>query len=156
MRWFHLDGITELIEKEKAVAVKVIPGNADYLKEHYPGFPVMPESLLIESMAQVAGLLIGKSTGFTKNIILAKIDKADFFAIVRPGDGLTIEAGVAEIREEGAMAECRINIGDTLIARSTLIFAFLPVEADGTGSENFVFSGEIKRLFGLMERNRRE
>jgi 3-hydroxyacyl-[acyl-carrier-protein] dehydratase len=150
MRWIHIDDMLELREGDFARAVKSIPSTADYLEDHFPSFPVMPECLLIESMAQTAGILVGRSLDFKKDIILAKIVRADFFAMARPGDRLIIEARMEKMEEEGARANCRVLCGGTEIGCSTLIFAIL--EEDDSrelGLRNFVFSGPILDLFKL-------
>ncbi len=150
MRWIHIDDMLELKEGEYARAVKTVPADSDYLEYHYPGCPIMPHSLLIESMAQTAGILIGKSIAFKKDVILAKIDSADFFSITRPGDRLIIEAKAEEMREEGASMECRISCGDRDVARCRLVFAILSENgAAMLGARNFVFSGELLSRFGL-------
>jgi 3-hydroxyacyl-[acyl-carrier-protein] dehydratase len=151
MRWIHIDDILELKEGEYARAVKTVPSNADYLEYHYPGFPIMPHSLLIESMAQTAGILVGKSVNFKRDVILAKIDSAEFFAITRPGDRLIIHAGVEELREEGASVECRISCGERAVARSRLMFAILTEKgAEMLGAKNFVFPTGLLSRFKLQ------
>ncbi len=150
MRWIHIDDMLELREGEFAKAVKAVPSNADYLEEHFPGFPVMPESLLIESMAQAAGILIGKSLGFKKDIILAKIDSAEFLFIARPGDRLIIEAGIEDLREEGARVSCCVKLADKVLGSATLIFAILSEDdLKNLGTGSFVFSGSLIELFKL-------
>jgi 3-hydroxyacyl-[acyl-carrier-protein] dehydratase len=150
MRWIHIDDMLELRDGEYARAVRTVPSDADYLEYHYPGYPIVPHSLLIESMAQTAGILIGKSIEFKKDVILAKIDSADFFSITRPGDRLVIEARVEEMREEGASMECRIGCGDRDVARSRLVFAILDEKgAEALGAGNFVFSKELLSRLGL-------
>ena len=152
MRWIHIDDMVELKEGEYARAIRAIPSDADYLEDHFPGFPVMPQSLLIESMAQTAGILIGKSSGFKRDIILAKIDRAEFFVMARPGDRLTIDARIEELREEGAKVKCRITLDGREVGRSTLVFAVLPEEGvPRLGARNFVFSGGLLSLFKLRK-----
>jgi 3-hydroxyacyl-[acyl-carrier-protein] dehydratase len=151
MRWIHIDDILELKEGEYARAVKTIPSDADYLEYHYPGFQIMPHSLLIESMAQTAGILVGKSIDFKKDVMLAKIDRAEFFAITRPGDRLVIDARVEEMREEGASVECRIRCGDRAVARSRLMFAILHEKSrEMLGASNFVFPSGLCSRFKLQ------
>jgi 3-hydroxyacyl-[acyl-carrier-protein] dehydratase len=150
MRWIHIDDMLEFKEGEYAKAVKTVPSDADYLEYHYPGCPIMPHSLLIESMAQAAGILVGKSVAFKKDVILAKIDSAEFFSVSRPGDRLIIEARVGEMRDEGASMECRISCGDSEVARSRLMFVILDEKGAAVlGASNFVFSGELLSRFGL-------
>lgn len=142
----------ELRAGEYARAVRTVPADAEFLQDHYPGFPLVPHSLLIESMAQTAGILLGKSSGFSKDVILAKIDKAEFFAIARPGDRLVIEARMAETRDEGARMECRITCGEREIGRGSLVFATLgDQDAAKLGARHFVFSKGMLAKFRLRD-----
>ncbi|MDD5556268.1 MAG: beta-hydroxyacyl-ACP dehydratase [bacterium] len=144
MRWIHIDDIVELREGERARAARTVPANAEYLDRHFPGIPFVPQTLLIESMAQTAGILLGKTTRFERDVILAKIDRAEFAELARPGDALVIEAVLEDIREEGARASCRILRGDVEVGRATLVFALLTDrDADRLGARGFVFSGGL-------------
>ncbi|MCX6353268.1 MAG: beta-hydroxyacyl-ACP dehydratase [Candidatus Aureabacteria bacterium] len=150
MRWIHIDDILELREGEFAKAVRTIPSDADFLQDHYPGFPVVPQSLLIESMAQTAGILLGKSFHFTRDVILAKIDNAEFFTITKPGELLLIEARMAELRDEGARLECRITCDGKEVGRSSLVFALLgDQDMAKLGARNFVFHEGVLERFRI-------
>lgn len=141
MRWIHIDDWREVAPGEAAEAVRTIPSDLECLGGHYPAFPLMPHSLLVESMAQTAGILVGKLFGFSRDVILAKIDRAEFFALTRPGDSLRISARVEEKREEGARVACGIRRGEEEVARATLFFALLGEEDAGKlGARGFVFS----------------
>jgi 3-hydroxyacyl-[acyl-carrier-protein] dehydratase len=85
----------------------------------------MPGSLMIEGMAQTAGLLIGEMEGFTQRVVLAKIGKAVFHRPAMPGDTLRYEAIIADVKGDGALATVTGHIGDELVAESELMFAFL-------------------------------
>lgn len=150
MRWIHIDRIIELRQGEYARAIKAVPSCTDFLQDHFPGFPVMPHSLILESMAQTAGLLIGRSIRFERDVILAKIDRADFLSITRPGDLLIIEARIEELRDEGAKAQCSVLCGDREVARASLVFAILGDEdARSLGARGFVFpEGLLSRFTG--------
>jgi 3-hydroxyacyl-[acyl-carrier-protein] dehydratase len=153
MRWIHIDDILELEEGVSATSVRTIPSSADYLEHHYPGFPVMPNSLLIESMAQTAGILVGKSVDFARDVILAKVDHAEFLSIVRPGDRLIIDARLEEMREEGARVKCRIQCGGAEVARGTLVFAVLQArDAEKIGARNFVFPAGFLAQFARLQK----
>ena len=59
MRWIWIDSFVELVSKERASAVKNVTLAEEYFVNHFPGYPVMPPSLMIEGMAQTAGVLVG-------------------------------------------------------------------------------------------------
>ena len=59
MRWIWIDRFESFELNVAAVAVKNVSLAEDHLHDHFPGFPVMPASLMIEGMAQTAGILVG-------------------------------------------------------------------------------------------------
>ena len=76
MRWYWIDRFTEFESGRRAKAVKNITLAEDHLHDHFPGYPIMPNSLVIEGMAQTGGLLVCESTGFREKVVLAKLSKA--------------------------------------------------------------------------------
>lgn len=87
-----VDAILEL-EAERIVGIKNVTANEPFFMGHFPEFPVMPGVLIVEAMAQVAGVLVLKSIPDRKNklVLLATIEEAKFRRPVRPGDQLRIE-----------------------------------------------------------------
>jgi len=125
MRWFWIDRFTEFERGRRAVAIKSIALSEEALDGYNPGFPVMPGSLIIEGMAQTAGLLIGEMEGFAQRVVLAKIGKAVFHRPAQPGDTLRYTATIADVKGDGALATITGHIGDDLVAEAELMFAFL-------------------------------
>ncbi len=91
-----VDRIVEL-EPDRIVGVKNVTGNEPFFQGHFPDFPVMPGVLIVEAMAQVAGVLVLKSIPdrHSKLVLLASIEQAKFRRPVVPGDQLRIEMKVA-------------------------------------------------------------
>ena len=125
MRWFWIDRFTEFVRGRRAVALKCVALTEEQFDGYSPGFPVMPAALLIEGMAQTAGLLIGEMEGFSQRVVLAKIGKAVFHRQAMPGDTLRYEATIADIKGDGALASITGHIGGELVAEVELMFAFL-------------------------------
>ena len=125
MRWFWIDRFTEFVRGRRAVALKSIALSEEQLDGYNPGFPVMPGSLMIEGMAQTAGLLIGEMEGFAQRVVLAKIGKAVFHRPAFPGETLRYEANIADVKGDGALATVTGYVGDEQIAEVELMFAFL-------------------------------
>src|ERR1041385_3006087 len=92
MRWFWIDKFVEFERGKRAVALKNVSIVEEELDQYHPGFPVFPNSLVIEGMAQTAGLLIGEVSGFEARVVLAKIGKAIFHRHAFPGDQLRYTA----------------------------------------------------------------
>ncbi len=91
-----VDRVIELVPDTRVVAVKNVTVNEPCFQGHFPGHSVMPGVLIIEAMAQAAGLLTQLSNRMRGNtgsplFYLAKVDNARFNAIVTPGDQLRLE-----------------------------------------------------------------
>jgi 3-hydroxyacyl-[acyl-carrier-protein] dehydratase len=148
MRWIWIDKFVELESGRRAVAIKNVTAAEEHLHDHFPGFPIMPECLMIEAMAQTAGILVGQASDFQEKVILAKINKAVFFDYVTPGDSLRIEARIETISPEAAGTSGRITCADRPIAEIDLMFSHIDHNLAGKRfpEENFVFTGAITSL----------
>ena len=94
-----VDRITEMNPGVKAVGIKNITINELFFQGHFPGQPIMPGVLIIEAMAQVAGVLAfhsGASPG--KSVYFMSIEKAKFRRPVVPGDQINLEVNVLQHR----------------------------------------------------------
>jgi 3-hydroxyacyl-[acyl-carrier-protein] dehydratase len=92
-----VDRILEL-EPERIVGIKNVTVNEPFFQGHFPEFPVMPGVLIVEAMAQVAGVLVLKEIPDRANklVLLAGVDNAKFRRPVLPGDQLRIEMKVVK------------------------------------------------------------
>ena len=133
MRWFWIDRFTEFEHSHRAMAVKNVALAEEHVDRYMPGFPIMPATLVIEGMAQTAGILIGEHNLFQQRVVLAKVSRAVFFGLAFPGDTLTFRTEVQNIHEDGAMAMGTCRIGDELLAEIELVFAHLDEEKFGGG-----------------------
>ena len=152
MRWIWIDKFVEFHSGKSAVAVKNVTLAEEHLHDHFPGFAVMPASLLIEAMAQTSGILVGEARKFEEKVILAKINKAVFFDYARPGDTLQVAAKIESISPEAASTSGRITCGEKLIAEINLMFSHIDQNLAGKEfpKENFVFTDTFKSLLGGM------
>jgi 3-hydroxyacyl-[acyl-carrier-protein] dehydratase len=92
-----VDRIEEL-EPDRIVGIKNVSVNEPFFIGHFPDYPVMPGVLIMEAMAQVAGVLVLSSIPdrHTQLVLLASVEEAKFRKPVRPGDQLRIEMKVAK------------------------------------------------------------
>lgn len=104
MRWYFIDRFVEFRTGERAVAVKQVPMYKDTLDATMPAFPVFPNSLIVEGMAQVGGILIAEQHGFQRTVVLAKLATARFLETVTPGDSLRYEVELRMNGPDGGMA----------------------------------------------------
>lgn len=151
MRWIWIDRFVEFVDGSHAKAIKNVSLAEEHLHDHFPGFPVMPQSLMLEGMAQTGGILLGKVNNFNLVVILAKVPRMKFHTWAIPGDTLTYSAKLIDSRPEGGMVEVQAHVGDRLVADGEIMFAH--VDEQGAGGmkidqKNFVFS---MRLLGVMD-----
>lgn len=125
MRWYWIERFIEFERGKRAVAIKNCALVEEQFDGYSPGYPIMPSSLIIEGMAQAAGLLIGEMSGFEARVVLAKIGKAVFHRYAIPGDTLRYTATVMDVNKEGATASVTSHIGDDLQGEVEFMFAFL-------------------------------
>ncbi len=148
MRWIWIDKFLEFNSGKSAVALKNVTLAEEHLHDHFPGFPIMPECLMIEAMAQTAGILVGEARNFEEKVILAKIKKCVFYHYVRPGDTITLHAEIDSIAPEAASTTGKIFCGNKLIAEVSLMFSHIDKNLTGRQfpQENFVFTDMFKSL----------
>lgn len=159
MRWIWIDKFLEFNSGVSAVALKNVTLAEEHLHDHFPGFPIMPECLMIEAMAQTAGILVGEARNFEEKVILAKIKSAVFYHYVRPGDTIILRAEIESIVPEAAGTTGEIRRGDELIAQISLMFSHIDNNLGGKQfpEENFVFTDMFNSLLtGFIETERVE
>jgi 3-hydroxyacyl-[acyl-carrier-protein] dehydratase len=153
MRWIWIDRFTEFESGRRATAIKNVTLAEDHLHDHFPAYPLMPNSLITEGLAQTGGLLVGEFNRFEKNVILAKIPKAKFHFGVVPGDTLIYTAEIiGEVTDSGAMVSATSRVGDRLQAEMEILFAHVTgAQADETVFErdSFVFTMGLLGVFDV-------
>jgi 3-hydroxyacyl-[acyl-carrier-protein] dehydratase len=152
MRWIWIDKFVEFESGRRAVALKNVTLAEEHLHDHFPGFPVMPECLMIEAMAQTAGILVGEAKKFQEKVILAKIKKAVFFDYVKPGDTIELEANIESIAQEAASTKGIITRSKKRIAEIDLMFSHIDQNLAGKEfpAENFVFGTGLSVFESLL------
>lgn len=156
MRWIWIDKFIEFNSGKNAVALKNVSLAEEHLHDHFPGFPIMPECLMIEAMAQTGGILVGEHRKFQEKVILAKVKKAEFHHFVRPGDTITLHANMESIAPEAASISGQIRRGDDIIADIDMMFSHIDNNLAGKKfpEENFVFTDTFKSLLhGFVQEN---
>jgi 3-hydroxyacyl-[acyl-carrier-protein] dehydratase len=152
MRWIWIDKFVEFVPKTSAIAVKNVSLAEEHLHDLYPAFPIMPHSLIVEGMAQTSGILVGEARNFSEKVILAKIGKATFHRLVRPGDTIYYSAKIDQLNETGASISGTVRAGldpsAPLIAEIELMFSHIDKNLAGTAfpEHNFVFTDQFRDL----------
>jgi 3-hydroxyacyl-[acyl-carrier-protein] dehydratase len=128
LEYFQLiDRILDLNIAEKKITVEAnVPQQSTIFEGHFPGYPIMPGVLLIESMAQTSGWLLLGLMKFERMPFLAAVKEAKMRGFISPGEVLTIEANVLHEGSGYAMTEAKIKIGGKLKCNATLTFSHVP------------------------------
>ena len=153
MRWIWLDRFLEFQSGKSARAVKNLSLAEDLFADHFPGYPVMPGSLMLEGLAQTGGILVGEANDFREKVVLAKVPYARFHHDVLAGEQIVYEVEMLHLRPEGAAVQGRVLAGGQVVLEAEIFFAHLDQNRSQQlfGEHNFVFSGELKHLLGLAK-----
>ena len=122
-----IDRILDLNMVEKTIAVEAqVPKTSTVFEGHFPGYPIMPGVLLIESMAQTSGWLLVGLMKFERMPFLAAVKEAKMRGFVSPGELLTVEASVVHEGSGYAITEAKVKVGGKLRSNATLTFSHIP------------------------------
>ncbi|WP_283679095.1 3-hydroxyacyl-ACP dehydratase FabZ [Lentilactobacillus sp. Marseille-Q4993] len=118
-----MDKVDELNPGESIVVTKNVTINEEFFQGHFPGNPVMPGVLIIESLAQAASILILKSEKFKgKTAYLGAIENAKFRKVVRPGDVLKLHVDMEKVRTNMGTVKCEVKVDDKVACSCKLTF----------------------------------
>ena len=124
-----VDRVIKLEAGKHAVGIKNVTANEEFLTGHYPGQPIMPGVLIIESMAQLGGLLLSRELEHTGKVaVLLSLDRVKFRRPVVPGDQLIVEAFARRVKSRTGHVSCLARVGGALVAEADI--KFMMVDAD--------------------------
>lgn len=124
-----IDRIIELVRMKRIVATKNVTANEQYFQGHFPGYPIMPGVLIVESMAQAGAVLLLDELGPQgKLVFFTGIEKARFRRPVLPGDQLRLEVDVLAFRRVSGRMDGKAFVGDKLCAEAIISCQVVPRE----------------------------
>ena len=143
-----VDRIINVRGDESGIGIKNVTVNEPQFLGHFPGNPVFPGVLVIEGMAQTAGILVGEARNFSEKVILAKIGRATFHRLVRPGDTITFAAKIDQLSEQGASIAGTVTVNGDPVADIELMFSHIDQNLAGLEfpEHNFVFTEQFTEL----------
>jgi len=160
MRWMWIDAIIAFEPKARMVAVKNVSLAEEHLHDHFPvegdlpAQALMPNSLILEGMAQTAGILVGSVNDFREKVVLAKVQNATIEADVGPGETIRYDARIERMDALGASTVGVVSRFDHQtatwvdIGRIELMFSHLDQNMQGMDlpKENFVFGENFRTI----------
>ena len=119
-----VDRILDLVPGEKIIALKNVTINEPFFQGHFPSFPIMPGVLIVEAMAQAAGVLALESMPAEKRggpVFFMGFDKVKFRKPVVPGDQLVLEVQIIKFRSKVVKASGKAFVKDNVVAEAELM-----------------------------------
>ena len=155
-----IDTITAFEPKTRMVAIKNVSMAEEHLHDHFakdadgPALPLMPNSLILEGMAQTAGILVGSVHNFREKVVLAKVQNATITGDVGPGQTIRYDARIERMDNMGASTVGTVSRFDhregtwTEIGTIELMFSHLDQNMQGMQfpEENFVFGENFRTI----------
>ena len=129
-----IDRVKELEPGKRIVAQKNVSANEPHFQGHFPGRPIMPGVLILEAMAQAAGIMVFSAEGAIQQTdrqvyYYVGIDNARFKKPVVPGDQLELEVTMERaLRGIGKFA-CTARVGGAVVAEATILCSVRPVDS---------------------------
>lgn len=126
LEYFQMVDRILALEGEEIRAESTIPDTSPVFEGHFPGHPLMPGVLLVETMAQTAGWLLLALNGFRRMPFLAAVKEAKFRAFVGPGTPLAVHARRSHDGSGYAVASARIESAGKRICEAEITLRTLP------------------------------
>jgi len=138
LKFSLIDRITRVAVGRELEAVRALSLGEEYLGDHFPGNPVMPGVLMLESVSQAAAWLIRISTDFDKSMVLLKEARnVKYGRFVRPGDVLSIRVEQIKVTKEGLMFKATATVDDEKAVSARIVMEqFNLADRDAALAEN--------------------
>ena len=120
-----VDQVEEMEVGKSIVATKFVTEDEYYFQGHFPGRPIMPGVLIVESLAQAGGIVVlymPENKG--KLAVFGAIKNAKFKKQVVPGDTLTLKVTMDRLRTSSGTGHAEAYVGDVLACKCEILFAF--------------------------------
>lgn len=122
MRFILIDRFIDVSPGERAIATKTFSPEEEFLVDHFPGFPVIPGTLLIEAMAQTGGWLIACTFRFSVWPVLFMIHNVKFRRFTQPGEELQIETFLRAVKESNYEVSAKVSSSGRRVAEARLFY----------------------------------
>ena len=147
MRWFWIDRFVEFVSGQRAVAVKNFSLAEEYFHDYFPGHPIMPGSIMLEGLAQTAGMLLGEVSQYRDRLVLAKVSRVKYYGSPQPGDQIAYSVELKHVRDKGAMITGQCHVDKEIRAEAEFFLAVLPAQHE---AEQLFDPSTFMRLLRLL------
>ena len=130
MRYVLIDRITGLEAGRSLTAFKNVSLSDDLVVPVAPGVSALPASMVLEAMAQAAGLLVIASSTQLAQPVLAKVQPFTAYGHAKAGDRVTMRAELDDLRGEGARVRVTASVDGALLAEAVIVLALMPIDND--------------------------
>jgi len=134
VKYVLLDPFLEVRAGKELIANKTFHEDDGLFDHHFPGFPVVPGTLLTEAMVQAGGWLIVCTLEFTRWPLLCMIENAKFRRFVRPGELLVVRARLLTSGDTSYEARGEILVGDRRVAECHIFYHGFSTDCGPGGS----------------------
>jgi len=144
-----IDRIVRLRPGRAATAIKNVSFSDDLVTRYSTGASALPSSMLLEAMAQTAGVLVAASVGWARQPVLAKVQPFTAYGLATPGDQVVIDASLEDQKDAGCRAGVRATIDGAPVADATIYLAL--IGADGMDGASIARSTFAELFPGWIE-----
>jgi 3-hydroxyacyl-[acyl-carrier-protein] dehydratase len=130
LRYVLIDRITALEPGRTLAAIKNVSLSDDLVTRIRPGVSALPGSMVLEAMAQAAGLLVVASVHEPAQPVLAKVQPCTVYADAVAGDRIDLVAELHDLRREGARAKVTAAVDGKPIAEAVIYLGLMPIEGE--------------------------
>ena len=118
-----IDRITNFVSGEKCTAIKNVSVNEPYFEGHFPGKPIMPGVLILESMAQAGAFLVlyNLEDPLSKGMFFSAVEKSKFRKPIVPGDQIKLEMKLLKFRLGTVKISGKAYVDNELVAEAILL-----------------------------------
>jgi 3-hydroxyacyl-[acyl-carrier-protein] dehydratase len=155
MRFSLIDRIEELEPGVKITGRKALSMAEEYLKDHFPGFPVMPGVLMLEAMTQAGAWLVRASEDFAHSMVVLKEAKGvKYGQFVEPGQTLRVTAEIVSQTDRETVVKARGEVdGKTTVSGRLVLSRYNLAETQpGQSQTDALVKRDLRELFDLLYR----
>lgn len=121
--FLFVDRVLDVCETS-AVAIKNVSINDPYLVGHFPGDPVFPGVLLIETCAQVGGIMISENEKYDCKGYIAQVNEFKLLSIITPGDTIYVYTSLCSLLGSFAKIEAYAKVENKIVAKGIITYYF--------------------------------